>query len=51
MYKLDQTALLFESSRRGRSTAILPGSDVPEQPLSLLIPDEHRRKSRLRCQS
>jgi glycine dehydrogenase subunit 2 len=42
MYKLDQTSLLFESSRSGRGTAILPGSDVPDRPLSALIPDELR---------
>ena len=33
MYKLDQPPLLFESSRPGRSTAILPESDVPDRPL------------------
>ena len=33
MYKLDQPPLLFESSRPGRRTAILPGSDVPDRPL------------------
>ncbi len=38
MYKLDQAPLLFESSRPGRHTAILPSSDVPERPLSSLIP-------------
>ena len=42
MYKLDQQPLLFESSRPGRSTAILPDSDVPDRPLSELIPDGHR---------
>src|SRR5947199_1031452 len=42
MYKLDQQPLLFESSRPGRATAILPGSDVPDRPLSELIPDGHR---------
>src|SRR5262249_29336670 len=42
MYKLDQQPLLFESSRPGRATAILPESDVPDRPLSELIPDEHR---------
>ena len=42
MYKLDQQPLLFESSRPGRSTAILPDSDVPDRPLSSLIPDVHR---------
>ena len=38
MYKLDQTPLLFESSRPGRATAILPASDVPDRPLDDLIP-------------
>ena len=33
MYKLDQPPLLFESSRPGRATAILPESDVPDRPL------------------
>jgi glycine dehydrogenase subunit 2 len=42
MYKLDQPPLLFESSRPGRRTAILPGSDVPERPLDDLIPARHR---------
>ena len=42
MYKLDQQPLLFESSRPGRATAILPDSDVPDRPLSSLIPDAHR---------
>ena len=42
MYKLDQQPLLFESSRPGRKTAILPDSDVPDRPLSSLIPDAHR---------
>src|ERR1700677_2249925 len=41
MYKLDQPPLLFESSRPGRFTAILPRSDVPERPLSALIPGAH----------
>ncbi len=41
MYKLDQPSLLFESSRSGRRTAILPGSDVPERPISALIPQAH----------
>jgi glycine dehydrogenase subunit 2 len=41
MYKLDQPSLLFESSRPGRSTAILPESDVPDTPLSSLIPGAH----------
>jgi glycine dehydrogenase subunit 2 len=42
MYKLDQPPLLFESSRPGRNTAILPESDVPDRPLASLIPDTHR---------
>ncbi len=42
MYKLDQQPLLFETSRSGRTTAILPDSDVPDRPLSSLIPDAHR---------
>src|SRR3954467_5854787 len=42
MYKLDQTPLLFESSRPGRATAILPESDVPDRPLDDLIPPRHR---------
>src|SRR5271165_4771664 len=41
MYKLEQPPLLFESSRPGRFTAILPSSDVPELPLGALIPEEH----------
>ena len=41
MYKLDPPPLLFESSRAGRFTAILPASDVPDCPLSSLIPDAH----------
>jgi glycine cleavage system P protein (glycine dehydrogenase) subunit 2 len=42
MYKLDQPLLMFESSRPGRRTAILPGSDVPDRPLSSLIPAAHQ---------
>jgi glycine dehydrogenase subunit 2 len=42
MYKLDQVPLLFESSRPGRATAILPPCDVPDRPLDELIPAEHR---------
>jgi len=41
MYKLDRPPLLFESSRPGRRTAILPGSDVPDRPLSSMIPNAH----------
>jgi len=43
MYKLDQPPLLFESSRPGRSTSILPPSDVPDRPLDELIPEAHRQ--------
>jgi glycine dehydrogenase subunit 2 len=42
MYKLDQQPLLFESSRPGRATAILPDCDVLDHPLSWLIPEAHR---------
>jgi glycine dehydrogenase subunit 2 len=42
MYKLDQVPLLFESSRPGRATAILPPCDVPDRPLDELIPARHR---------
>ena len=45
MYKLDQPPLLFESSRPGRFTAVLPESDVPERPLSSLIPGAHQAGS------
>jgi glycine dehydrogenase subunit 2 len=45
MYKLDRPPLLFESSRPGRGTAVLPGSDVPDQPLASMIPDAHRAAS------
>ncbi|OJW22578.1 MAG: glycine dehydrogenase (aminomethyl-transferring) [Planctomycetales bacterium 71-10] len=38
MYKLDLQPLLFEASRPGRSTAVLPPSDVPDAPLTDLIP-------------
>jgi glycine dehydrogenase subunit 2 len=41
MYKLDQPPLLFESSRPGRATAILPDSDVPDRPLASIIPQAH----------
>src|SRR5271170_349888 len=41
MYKLDPPPLLFESSRAGRFTAILPASDVPDCSLSSLIPVAH----------
>src|SRR5262245_36573860 len=39
MYKLDSPPLLFESSRPGRFTAILPDCDVPELPLTSLLPE------------
>src|SRR5580658_1033471 len=45
MYKLDQPPLLFESSRPGRATAVLPESDVPDRPLSSLIPGAHQAAS------
>ncbi len=41
MYKLDAPSLLFETSRPGRSTAILPPSDVPDGPIEALIPAGH----------
>jgi glycine dehydrogenase subunit 2 len=41
MYKLDPPPLLFETSRKGRGTAILPGADVPHRPLDSLIPHKH----------
>src|SRR4051794_18094689 len=41
MYKLDPPTLLFESSRPGRFTSILPPSDVPDCPLEDLIPSAH----------
>src|SRR4051794_40467080 len=45
MYKLDPPPLLFETSRPGRTTAILPGSDVPDRPLDALIPPGHLARS------
>ncbi|MDB5350956.1 MAG: glycine cleavage system protein [Planctomycetota bacterium] len=45
MYKLDPPSLLFETSRPGRFTAVLPPSDVPDRPLEALIPAKHRAKS------
>lgn len=45
MYKLDPPSLLFETSRPGRSTAILPPSDVPDRPLDGFIPAGHRADS------
>ena len=44
MYKLDRRPAL-RVQPPGRSTAILPGSDVPDRPLSSLIPDAHSRPS------
>lgn len=41
MYKLKPPSLLFETSRLGRSTAILPPCDVPFEPIESLISDEH----------
>src|SRR5205823_13160011 len=41
MDKLIPPPLLFETSRPGRATAILPGPDVPDRPLDDLIPTEH----------
>jgi glycine dehydrogenase subunit 2 len=38
MYKLDPPDLLFETSRPGRRTAILPEPDVPDRPLEELVP-------------
>ncbi len=38
MYKLDPPSLIFETSRRGRTTSIFPSCDVPERPLDELIP-------------
>ncbi len=45
MYKLDPPSLLFETSRPGRHTRLLPGSDVPLRPLDELIPASHRADS------
>jgi glycine dehydrogenase subunit 2 len=45
MYKLGDQPLLFESSRPGRATAVLPASDVPDRPLSAFLPDAHRSSS------
>jgi glycine dehydrogenase subunit 2 len=38
MYKVDPPPLLFESSRKGRSTAIFPDLDIPEREMEALIP-------------
>ncbi len=45
MYKLAPPPLLFETSRPGRRTEILPPSDVPERPLDAFIPVSHRARS------
>ena len=45
MFKLDPPSLLFETSRPGRWTAVLPPSDVPDSPISSLIPATHLAKS------
>jgi glycine dehydrogenase subunit 2 len=45
MYKLDPPPLLFETSRPGRATAILPDSDVPDKRLDSLIPTAHLAKA------
>src|SRR5690242_12622797 len=45
MYKLEPPALLFETSRPGRRTAILPRCDVPERPIDTLIPSKHRAQA------
>src|SRR3954466_5449872 len=42
MYKLDPPPLLFESSRPGRSTSILPKLDVPQRPLDEVIRAKYR---------
>src|SRR6476469_8783920 len=41
MYKLDPQKLLFETSRPGRATAILPEPVGTPRPLDELIPAEH----------
>ena len=40
--KMEQPALLFETSRPGRRVEAMPSSDVPDRPLDDLIPPEHR---------
>src|SRR6187549_3002590 len=45
MYKLDPPKLLFETSRPGRATAILPDAGGNSVPLDALIPSEHLAKS------
>ena len=46
MYKINPPKLLFEASRPGRFTAIIPPSDVPDRPIDDLIPVEHQAGSR-----
>ena len=48
MYKIVPPKLLFESSRPGRYTAIIPPCDVPDRPIDALIPVEHQAGSRPR---
>jgi glycine dehydrogenase subunit 2 len=38
MPNFNQPPLLFESSRTGRYTAVLPASDVPDRPLDTILP-------------
>ena len=45
MYKLDPPRLLFETSRPGRSTAILPDPGGTPPPLDSFIPAEHLANS------
>ena len=45
MYKLDPPPLLFESTRPGRKTVVLPASDVPHARLDDLIPASHLAES------
>lgn len=46
MYKIVPPKLLFESSRPGRYTAIIPPCDVPDRPIDAIIPVEHQAGSR-----
>jgi glycine dehydrogenase subunit 2 len=45
MYKLDPPSLLFEKSRPGRTSSILPQSDVPDVPLDDLVPAAYRAEA------
>ncbi len=45
MYKLDPPPLLFETSRPGRGTQIVPAADVPARPLDELIPAAYRAEA------